>query len=181
MNRTRKISLRELVLFSLFGAMMFVSAQIDIIPNVHQLALFISVTTMVYRVKALIPIYLYVFLEGLFGGFGLWWIPYLYIWTVLWALIMLIPKSLNTYVTAILITVACALHGICFGIMYAPFQCLLYFKGNFDMMIPWVISGLPYDVVHMLGNIAASAVAVPLIKLLCSLEGKPVPFGKREK
>ena len=33
------------------------------------------VYTVVYRRKALIPIYIYVFMNGLFAGFNMWWIP----------------------------------------------------------------------------------------------------------
>lgn len=169
-------SLREMVVFSLFGGMMYLSAQIDIIPNVHQLALFISALTVVYRFKALIPIYLYIFLEGLFGGFSLWWYPYLYLWIILWLMIMLIPRNISTPLAAVLITVAGGIHGITFGTLYAPYQCIVYFNGNFDLMIPWIISGFPFDVMQMIGNVAASLVAIPLIKILCRLENKKYPY-----
>ena len=27
-------------------------------------------------------------------GFGVWWVPYLYVWTVLWGMTMLLPKKM---------------------------------------------------------------------------------------
>ena len=87
--------IRETALFAMFGALMFISKLIlEALPNVHMIAMFIVAFTVVYRVKALIPIYVFVFLTGIYGGFNLWWVPYLYIWTVLWAAVMLLPRKL---------------------------------------------------------------------------------------
>ncbi len=180
MSKYRKSLLwvREMVLFALFGAILFLTAQVDLIPNVHQMALFIAGFTVVYGVKGLMPVMVYVFLEGLFGGFSLWWVPYLYAWPILWLLFFLIPRKqrLNEVVAGILITAASALHGIGFGALYAPFQCYTLFKGNWETTWIWWLNGLPFDLSHMIGNIAASLLAIPFIRLLCRLEGKPYPF-----
>ncbi len=170
--------LRQLVLFALFGALMFLAAQIDLIPNVHPLALFIAAFTAVYGAKGLIPVMLYVFLEGLYGGFNAWWAPYLYVWPFLWFLFFLIPRKqqLNEVSAGILIMAVSALHGIGFGLMYAPFQCYLVLKGDWNATWLWFLNGLPFDVAHMLGNAAASLLAIPLIRLLCRLEGRPYPY-----
>lgn len=171
-----------MVLFALFGAILFLTAQVDLIPNVHPLALFIAAFTVVYRVKALIPVMLYVFLEGLYGGFSfLWWTPYLYVWPLLWFLFLLIPqkKRLNEVAAGILIVGISALHGISFGLLYAPFHCYAMLKGNWNATWIWWLNGLPFDLTHMIGNVMASLLALPFIRLLCRLEGKPYPFRKR--
>lgn len=173
-------SVEEMVLFALFGAMMFLSAQIDIIPNVHPLSLFIAAFTAVYRVKALIPIYVYVFLEGVTGGFGLWWYPYLYIWTVLWLLIMLVPKNIPEVAAGIIISVAATLHGASFGLMYMPFQCFVFCNGDWGLAWVWFLNGLTFDALHMIGNLASSLLAIPLIRLLCRLGKYRYPFKKIE-
>jgi len=176
--------LRQLVLFALFGAIMFLAAQIDLIPNVHPLALFIAAFTAVYGLKGLIPVMLYVFLEGLYGGFSfLWWTPYLYVWPLLWLLFFLIPRKqrLNEVTAGILTIVISALHGIGFGLLYAPFQCYTMFKGNWESTWIWWLNGLPFDVSHMIGNLVASLLALPLIRLLCRLEGCPYPYRKRKE
>ncbi len=173
-DRTKKMAV-----YALYATLMFLSAQIDIIPNVHQLTLFLTAFTVVYRAEALIPLYLYVFLEGIFGGFDpLWWPPYLYIWLLPWALTMLIPKGTREWLAGLLITLISGLHGILFGALYAPYQCLVVFHGNFKMMVPWILYGLSFDTAHMLGNLAASLLALPLARLLCRLEKKPYRFRK---
>ena len=66
----------------------------ELVPNVHLTGVFVIAFTVVYGVKALYPIYVFVFLTGLFSGFATWWIPYLYLWTVLWGVVMLLPKNM---------------------------------------------------------------------------------------
>ena len=63
-----KLNLREIILFGLLGAMMFCSKIImEVLPNVHLLSLFIVTITVVFRQKALYPIYVFVFITGLYG------------------------------------------------------------------------------------------------------------------
>ena len=79
----------------MLGTVMFCSKIImEALPNIHLLGMLTMVYTVVFRAKALIPIYLYVFLNGLYAGFAVWWIPYLYIWTILWGVTMLIPRRI---------------------------------------------------------------------------------------
>ena len=68
-----KLKTKEMILFSLLGATMFVSKLItEALPNIHLLGLFIVSYTVVFRAKALIPIYVFVFLTGIYGGFTFW-------------------------------------------------------------------------------------------------------------
>lgn len=168
----KKSVIRYLIIFPMLGAIMFISKVImEFLPNIHAIAMFIAVFTLVYRWHALIPIYLYVFLVGLYNGFGIWWVPYIYIWAILWALIMLIPKRLSIKKKAVISAILCGLHGITYGILYAPFQALA-FGLNFDGMIAWIVAGFPFDIVHMCGNIAMSFLILPLYKAIVKLENQ---------
>lgn len=168
-NKKQKLSVTEITIFAMLGALMYCSKIIlEWAPNVHLLGMFIVVFTVVYRRKALIPIYIFIFLTGLFNGFATWWVPYLYIWAVLWGITMLLPKKMPTVAKAIVYPVVCALHGFAYGTLYAPAQALL-FGLNFDQMIAWIISGLPWDVVHGISNFAAGLMILPLVTLLNKL------------
>lgn len=136
-------------------------------PNIHLLAMFTMVFTIVYRVKALIPIYVYVFLNGYFAGFAMWWIPYLYVWTVLWGVTMLLPKKLPAKLTFVY-PIICGLHGLAFGVLYAPYNALVYGL-NFKQSLAWIAAGFPFDCAHALGNFAAGFWIYPLVKLLRKL------------
>ena len=97
--RKRFLSVRELTVFSMLGALMFVSKLLmEWAPNVHFLAMFLITFTLVYRVKALIPLYVFVFLTGIYAGFSLWWLPYLYIWLPLFGVTLLLPRRMPPHV-----------------------------------------------------------------------------------
>ena len=111
-----RLTTREIVVFAMLGTLMFLSKQLmEWAPNIHFLGMFTMTYTVVYRWKALIPIYLFVLLEGLYMGFALWWVPYLYLWTVLWGVTMLLPRSLPKKWAVPLYAAVCALHGLCYG------------------------------------------------------------------
>ncbi len=165
----KKQRLVDLILLVIFGVIMFISKMImEFLPNIHATAMFIAVFTLYYRHRALISIYVYAFLVGFIYGFSMWWYPYLYVWTILWAFIMLIPKRLPLKWRVVLCTFFCALHGILYGTLYAPFQALA-FGLSFEGMLSWIVVGLPWDVVHMCGNVAMSVLIAPLYKAIQKL------------
>lgn len=156
-----KLKLWEMALMPIFGGIMFVSKLImDALPNIHLIAMFIVLFTIVFRWKALIAIYTFVFLTGVYGGFGLWWVPYLYIWTILWAFVMILPQKMPYAVATVVYIVVCGLHGFLYGTLYASFQALA-FGLSFDGMITWIIAGIPFDVTHGISNICTATLIMP--------------------
>ena len=107
-GRVGALPLADLAVFSMFAGLMFCSKMLmEFLPNIHLLGMFTMLLTVVYRKQALIPIYLYVFIQGLYAGFSLWWLPYLYVWTVLWGMTMLLPKNMSDKVAAVVYPVVC--------------------------------------------------------------------------
>ncbi len=162
--------LRHLIVFAFLGTFMFVSDLVmEALPNIHLISMMTMVCTIVYRWRALFPIYIYVFLTGVSWGFSTAWIPYLYIWTVLWAVTMLLPGNMNVKIAAPVYTAVCALHGILFGTLYAPVWAIMA-KLSFKSTLAWIAAGLPYDALMMVGNIVASLLIIPLVTVLKKLE-----------
>ena len=165
-----KLTIREMAVFAMLGALMYASKIImEVAPNVHLLGVFTIAFTVVYRKKALYPIYTYVLLNGIFCGFATWWIPYLYLWAVLWGATMLLPKRIPEKIRPLVYMLLCAAHGFLFGTLYAPAQALLYGL-SFQKMIAWIISGLPWDFVHGVSNFFCGILIVPIVKILTFLE-----------
>lgn len=165
-----RLSVREIVLFAILGTLMVASKKaMEFLPNIHMLGLFVMSITIVYRVRALIPIYIYIFLDGLLGGFALWWIPYLYIWTVLWGFTMLIPKNISSKAAMIVYPAVCSLHGILFGTLYAPAQAIM-FGLSFKKTIAWIVAGVPFDIIHAVSNFCMGLMVLPLSNALLKLE-----------
>ena len=138
-------------------------------PNIHLLALFIISFTAVYRAKALIPIYIFVLLSGVLGGISVWWMPYLYVWLILWGAVMLLPRRMSPKIAAPVYIALGTLHGLLFGVFCAPSQALVWgldFKGT----LAWIAAGFYFDLLHGIGNFAACTLTLPLIKLLKRIE-----------
>ena len=169
--RRRRISNRifEMVLFAMLAALMFASKVImEALPNIHLLGMLTMLYTVVFRVKALIPIYLYALIQGIYAGFNQWWIPYLYIWTVLWAITMLLPKNMPRKVALFVYPVICAIHGFAYGTLYAPAQALMY-HFTFEQTLVWISTGIPFDTIHGISNIFTGMLILPLSELIKKL------------
>ena len=161
-----KLKIKGIAIFGVLGAIIFVSKLVmEAFPNIHIIGMLIVAITVVFRVKALYPIYVFVFLNGLFYGFALWCIPYLYVWTVLWVFVMLIPKKTPRKALPIIYMLIAALHGFLFGILYAPSQAIL-FGLNFKSMIAWIVAGLPFDLIHGISNFICGVLICPVIVVL---------------
>ncbi len=166
MQKKSLLTIREITIFGMLGALMYASKLLmEFLPNVHLIGMFIVAETVVYRKKALFPLYVFVFLVGMFNGFNTWWIPYLYIWLPLWGATMLLPKNMPPKLAPIVYMLVSACHGLLFGTIYAPFQALA-FGLNFKSTIAWIVAGLPWDAVHGVGNFVAGILIVPVIKIL---------------
>jgi energy-coupling factor transport system substrate-specific component len=65
----------------------------------------------------------------------------------------------------------CGIHGFAFGTLYAPAQAIM-FGMNFETMLAWIIAGLPWDIIHGIGNFFAGMLVVPLSELIEKLAKK---------
>ena len=165
-----KLKVRDIAIFGMLGALMYASKVImDVLPNIHLIGTFIVAMTVVYRRKALYPIYIFVLLTGLLNGFGTWWIPYLYIWTVLWGMTMLIPKKIPNKAKPIVYSAVCSLHGFLYGVLYAPAQALI-FGLDFEATLTWIATGIPFDITHGISNFICGLLICPIISILSKAE-----------
>jgi energy-coupling factor transport system substrate-specific component len=164
--------LRELTVFAMLGALMFsTKIAMESIPGVHFLGLFIAAFTLVYRVKALIPIYVFVMLQGVMAGFAPWWLLHLYIWLPLWGMFMFAGRlNLPAIVKVPFYMLLCGLHGLAFGTLCVPVDALLIFGvRSLEGVIAYIIRGLPFDITHGISNFAMGTLIIPLSELLRKL------------
>lgn len=153
----------------MLGTLMFLGDLLmEALPNVHFVGALCVTYAVVFRFKALIPIYIYVLMNGLYGGFSLWWMPYTYIWLPLWGAAMLIPRRLSPKVKCVIYPIITAMHGFAFGILYAPAQALM-FHLDWRGMLAWIASGLYFDLIHGISNFAMGFLVFPLSELFKKL------------
>ncbi|MCI9440455.1 MAG: hypothetical protein HFH15_04340 [Ruminococcus sp.] len=161
-----KPTTREITVFAMLGAVMYASKVLmEMAPNIHLLGVFTIAFTVVYRKKALYPIYIYVILNGIFCGFAAWWVPYLYVWAILWGIVMLLPERMPKKIQPVVYMTVCAAHGLLFGTLYAPAHAIM-FGMSFQGMISWIIAGLPMDFLHGTSNFFCGILIVPIISVL---------------
>ncbi|MBR3691697.1 MAG: hypothetical protein IKL89_03230 [Clostridia bacterium] len=160
---SKRLLLRELVLFPMLGVIMFVSVVLmAVLPNIHLIGTLIVVFTLTFRWKALIPIYIFVFLDGLYFGFSPYWAPYLYAWALLWAAVMILPKKMPTALKAVVYPAVSGVHGLLFGVLGAPLTATLLGVSP----LAWIASGIGYDITHGIGNLVGGLLILPLTNLM---------------
>jgi energy-coupling factor transport system substrate-specific component len=82
---------------------------------------------------------------------------------------MVLPQNMPQKIKPIVYMTVCALHGFSFGLLYAPFQALV-FGLNFKATVAWVISGLPFDIVHGISNFLCGMLILPMANTLKKIE-----------
>ena len=164
------MKVREMCIFAMLGSLMFCSKLImEMLPNIHLLGMFIGAFTVAYGKKALIPIYIFVMITGVYAGFSTWWIPYVYIWAVLWGMFILIPRRIPRKLAMVVYPTVSCIHGVLFGVLYAPTQALI-FGFNFEQTLAWIGAGFAFDILHGIGNFAAGFLILPLSDLMIRLD-----------
>ena len=84
---------------------------------------------------------------------------------------MLLPRRMPKRVAYVVYSVVCAIHGFLYGVLYAPAQALM-FGLNFEQTVAWIISGIPFDLIHGFSNLGLGLLVVPLVELLSKLSRK---------
>lgn len=143
-----KLTLKELILFSILGALLVLSQiALSFLPNIELVSLFIIIFTLVYGKKSLYSTFIFIIIMGVYYGFGLWWFGYIIVWPLLTFLTLILKRKLEgSYLT---LSIFSAIFGLCFGAFYAlPYLII----GNISYAITYWIRGLPYDFIHMVGN-----------------------------
>ena len=156
-----KNKLFKWILLTLFGVLMFVGkCLLSPLANIEPVSLLIMVITTCFGWSALASVYIYVMLEILYFGLGIWNIMYLYVWTILVVIVMLIRRFANPIINAII----AAFFGLFFGTLCSlPYFVMLGFAGG----ITWIIQGIPYDIIHCVANFAFVLLAwKPLVKVI---------------
>lgn len=141
-----KLTIRELCILSFMAALMLaLQVATSGLPNIHFTAVLMIVSAVFFGWKSLYAIAVFIMLEGLVWGFGLWWACYWYLWPSLAIPAVLLRKNRSNLVWAII----AALHGLLFGLLYA---LAYYFVGGWEMVLAKWISGIPFDLAHCAGN-----------------------------
>lgn len=163
-NKNAKLNIYSIVLIGVMIATLEAAKlAISFLMNVEIVSLLIILYTLFFRKKVFFAIYGFVLIEGLLYGFNLWWIMYLYVWTILSLLTLLFIKQQSVLFWSLL----SAFFGLSFGALCSiPY----FFIGGASMAFSWWIAGIPADIIHGVCNFILCLILFkPLRNVLCHI------------
>ena len=144
--KNSKLRVKDVALFGVLAALTFGAKMVmSGLPNIEPVSLMIMIFAVVFGKKGLYPMYVYVVMEFLFFGFGLWNINYLYIWLILFVAAWLLRKMESPVGWAIL----SGSFGLCFGALCGIVDI---FIGGWGYALTKWMAGLNFDLWHCAGN-----------------------------
>ena len=150
-----------MVLFALLGDMTFEAKYVmSFLPNIEPVSLMVMLFAVVFGWKWVYPVYLYVVMEILFYGISVWNVYYLYVWTILAVIAVLMRKVQSPIVWALV----SGAFGLFFGAL-----CVIadIFIGGFSYAFAKWAMGIPFDITHCVGNfVIALILFAPMRKLM---------------
>ena len=148
-------------MFGILGSMIFaMKLALAGLPNIEPVSLCILIFGVVFGYKALYPVFVYVILEVLCFGLGIWNVYYLYVWPLLVLVAIFLREMKQPLAWALVSGVFGLLFGALCGIADA-------FIGGVAFAVTKWASGIPFDIAHCVGNFCIALVLFkPLRELL---------------
>lgn len=167
------MALKDIPLIGMLTAVLLVvQVALGFLPNIELVSLLIIIYTLVFKKNSFYIIGVFIILEGIIYGFGLWWINYLYIWFILALITYIFKKETSPVVWALI-------SGF-FGLSFGALCSIPYFfmglangtlQSGFNTALAYWISGIPFDLVHGIANFfVALLLFSPLYKLISRLK-----------
>lgn len=138
---------KEIVIMGMMTAASFAGQiAMSFLPNIEIVTLLFILYTLLLGKKVFLVIYAFVLLEGIFYGFGLWWLNYLYIWTILAIVVLIFRNQQSVWFWSIV--------SVFYGLSYGALCSIIYlFIGGINTAFAYWVSGLGFDVIHCIGNV----------------------------
>ena len=134
------------------------------LPNIELVTPLLIIYTYKFGVKALIPAYVYAFLEIATHGFNVWNIMYLYVWALLVLIMWPLTKIKSKKIATPVVAAVAGLYGLAFGTLCSiPY----WFLNGPAFALAWIASGFSFDLIHAASNLVATAILyIPLCKVM---------------
>ena len=165
----------RLVLSGLMGALLVVSKQaMSGLPNIEPVTLLIILFALELPRETPGAITVFLVLQGVLYGFGLWWAMYLYVWYLLAFLARLLRRMDHALGWAVF----SGLYGLCFGGLCAAVYLVAKTPA---FALSWWLSGLSYDAMHGVGNFALMLLLYRPLRTALRTAKKTDPWMKKRR
>lgn len=166
-----KLTIRAVVMIGMTVAVIEVSkAALSFLPNIELTSFWLILFTICFDWWIVFVVPVFILIEGCIYGFGLWWVMYLYVWPLLVLVAWIFRKKDNVWFWSIL----SATFGLSFGLLCSiPYVVIGAGDGGLRDGLAagfaWWVSGIPWDIVHGIGNFVLMAVLYrPMRKVIQS-------------
>lgn len=156
-----KITTKDIALMGVLLAIIeIVKFALGFIAGVELVTLLLIIYTLYFKEKMLYMLTSFLLVEGVLNGFSIWWVMYIYIWTILILITYLFRNNDNVLFWSIV----SGLFGLSFGLLCCPIYIVIM---GLDTAIAWWISGITTDIIHCICNfISCMVLFVPLKRVL---------------
>ena len=140
------------------------------IPNVELTSFWIIMFTLYFRKRIFYVIPVFILMEGMIYGFGLWWIMYLYAWPILAIVVLTMCKLKSAWDYAMVSGV--------FGLLFGFLCAIPYiFTSGLTGAFVWWVHGIPWDLVHGIANFAIMLILFKPMQTVMSKAKKITEFS----
>ncbi len=165
-----KITITDICLIGMMVAIIEVcKTALTFLPNIELTTFWLIMFTLFFGKKIALVVPVFILLEGTVYGFNTWWIMYLYIWPLLVLLTWLFRKQESIWFWSVL----AGMFGLFFGLFCAiPYVVIGAADGGIRSGIyagfTWWIAGIPWDIVHCIGNFVLMMVLYKPVRQIIS-------------
>jgi hypothetical protein len=151
----------HIVVMGLLAAILLIGqVGMAFLPNIEPVSTLIILYTLTHKKYIFYIIYVFVLLEGILYGFGIWWVSYLYIWSILSLIVLALQKIDSALIWAVI--------SGAFGLSFGALTAIPYLiSGGFGAAFAYWTNGIPYDILHCCGNFVLTLILYkPLLPVL---------------
>ena len=122
------------------------------LPNIELTSFWLILFSKYFTRKVYVVVPVFILLEGVLFGFGIWWVMYLYAWPLLIHVSTVFRKNDSALFWAIVSAV--------FGLSFGALCAIPYFftgtdvKSGLTIAFNWWVAGIPWDITHCVANFA---------------------------
>lgn len=150
----------------MLSAILYISkVALEFVPNVELVTMLTIIYALVFGAETYLVVTVFNMFELVQWGFGTWWFSYLYVWSLLCLITLLLKRLIKEEFLVWSVVSGC--FGLIFGALFAVF----YLPMDPHYALSYWISGLPWDVAHSISNfIVMLILGKPLYRLLRRLK-----------
>lgn len=124
---------------------------LSFLPNIEIVTLLLVLYAIYFGRKAILSTFIFIAIECMIWGFGLWVIMYLYVWPCLVCTALIFKEKDNPLFWAVFTGM--------FGLLFGGLCSFTYFAtSGINAGIAWWIAGIPFDIVHGISNFTITLV-----------------------